>query len=66
VTNWRFPGETFKIMERRFLNYLRGVFGFIGITDLDFISADGVQISPEHREWALANALEQAKKLKAA
>jgi FMN-dependent NADH-azoreductase len=46
--------------------YLRGVFGFIGINDLDFISADGVQVGPEHRERALANALEQTKKVNAA
>src|SRR6201996_8523644 len=39
-------------------SYLRGVFGFIGVTQLEFISADGIQVGPEHRERALASALE--------
>jgi FMN-dependent NADH-azoreductase len=30
--------------------YLRWVFGFIGVKDPEFISADGVQVGPEHRE----------------
>jgi FMN-dependent NADH-azoreductase len=46
--------------------YLRWVFGFIGITNPQFISADGVQVGPEHREKALANALEAATNLRAA
>jgi FMN-dependent NADH-azoreductase len=46
--------------------YLRGVFGFIGVTKLEFISADGVQVGPEHREKALANALEAVTNLRAA
>ena len=46
--------------------YLRGVFGFIGVTELEFISADGIQIGPEHREKALAGALEAATNLRAA
>ena len=47
-------------------SYLRGVFGFIGITDPEFILADGVQIGPEHREKALAGALEAINRLQAA
>jgi FMN-dependent NADH-azoreductase len=47
-------------------SYLRGVFGFIGVTNPEIISADGVQVGPEHREKALANALEAATKLQAA
>ena len=47
-------------------SYLRGVFGFIGVSELEFISADGVQAGPEHREKALANALEAATNLRAA
>jgi FMN-dependent NADH-azoreductase len=47
-------------------SYLRGVFGFIGVTALEFISADGVQVGPEHREKALAGALEAVTALKAA
>ena len=46
--------------------YLRGVFGFVGITNPEFISADGVQIGPEHREKALAGALEAVTRLQAA
>jgi FMN-dependent NADH-azoreductase len=46
--------------------YLRWVFGFIGIKDPEFISADGVQVGPEHREKALAGALEAVTRLQAA
>jgi FMN-dependent NADH-azoreductase len=46
--------------------YLRWVFGFIGIKNPEFISADGVQAGPEHRETALANALAAVTKLQAA
>ncbi len=46
--------------------YLRWVFGFIGVTNLEFISADGVQVGPEHREKALAGALQAATNLQAA
>jgi FMN-dependent NADH-azoreductase len=46
--------------------YLRWVFGFIGVANPEFISADGVQIGPEHREKALAGALQAATNLHAA
>ena len=46
--------------------YLRWVFGFIGVTNPEFISADGVQVGPEHREKALAGALRAATNLRAA
>jgi FMN-dependent NADH-azoreductase len=46
--------------------YLRWVFGFIGVTNPEFISADGIQIGPEHREKALAGALQAATNLHAA
>jgi FMN-dependent NADH-azoreductase len=46
--------------------YLRWVFGFMGVTNLEFISADGIQIGPEHREKALAEALQAATNLHAA
>jgi FMN-dependent NADH-azoreductase len=45
---------------------LRCVFGFIGVTNPEFISADGIQVGPEHREKALANALQAASDLHAA
>jgi FMN-dependent NADH-azoreductase len=46
--------------------YLRWVFGFIGVTNPEFISADGIQMGPEHREKALAGALQAATNLRAA
>jgi FMN-dependent NADH-azoreductase len=46
--------------------YLRWVFGFIGIKNPEFIFADGIQIGPEHREKALAGALQAATDLHAA
>ncbi len=47
-------------------SYLRGVFGFIGIANPEFIFADGIAVGPEHREKALASALEAATNLRAA
>jgi len=46
--------------------YLRGVFGFIGVKNLEFIPADGIQVGPEHREKAVAGALLAAGSLNAA
>jgi len=46
--------------------YLRWVFGFIGVKNLEFISADGIQVGPEHREKAVAGALHAASNLDAA
>jgi FMN-dependent NADH-azoreductase len=46
--------------------YLRWVFGFIGVKNLELISADGIQVGPEHREKALAGALQAATNLHAA
>ncbi|WGD56149.1 FMN-dependent NADH-azoreductase [Bradyrhizobium sp. CB1650] len=46
--------------------YLRGVLAFIGITNPEFIVADGIQVGPEHREKALAGALQAATSLRAA
>src|SRR6185312_1596435 len=47
-------------------SYLRTVFGFIGVTDVEFVVADGVQVGPEHRAKALGGALEAAAQLRAA
>jgi len=47
-------------------SYLRWVFGFIGITSVEFIPADGIQLGPEHREKAITGALEAATSLHAA
>ena len=46
--------------------YLRWVFGFIGIHDPEIIVAEGIQVSPEHREKAMENALQAATSLRAA
>lgn len=46
--------------------YLRWVFGFIGIANPEFIFADGIQVGPDHREKALAGALQAATSLRAA
>ena len=46
--------------------YLRWVFGFIGVQNPEFISADGIQVGPEHREKAVAGALKAAGDLNAA
>lgn len=47
-------------------SYLRGVFGFIGVTNLEFISADGIQTGPAQREKALADAMAAVTDLRAA
>jgi FMN-dependent NADH-azoreductase len=38
-------------------SYLRTVFGFIGVTNLQVIVAEGVQMGPEHRTTAVDGAL---------
>ncbi|MGX5731724.1 FMN-dependent NADH-azoreductase [Pseudoxanthomonas beigongshangi] len=37
--------------------YLKFVLGFLGITDVEFVRAEGVNYSPQHRVDALASAL---------
>ena len=46
--------------------YLRGVFAFIGVTDPEFIIAEGLNIGPEQREKAMQGAIEAATGLRAA
>ncbi|HWS58348.1 MAG TPA: NAD(P)H-dependent oxidoreductase [Actinotalea sp.] len=43
--------------------YLRAIFGFIGITDVTFISAQPMDVTPELREVALTAAIERARAL---
>jgi FMN-dependent NADH-azoreductase len=38
--------------------YLRKVFGFIGVTDIEVVRAEGVNLSPENKVRAVATALE--------
>jgi FMN-dependent NADH-azoreductase len=59
------PGRPAAALEH-LESYLRGIFGFIGVTQLEFISADGIQVGPEHREKALATALQAVTNLRAA
>ncbi|WP_375308335.1 NAD(P)H-dependent oxidoreductase [Bradyrhizobium sp. A11] len=47
-------------------SYLRWVFGFMGIASVEFIPADGIQVGPDHREKAIAGALQSATSLRAA
>jgi FMN-dependent NADH-azoreductase len=37
--------------------YLRHLFGFLGIVDVQFVTAEGLAYSPEHRQQAMASAL---------
>ena len=46
-------------------SYLRWVFGFIGITAPEIIVAEGIQVGPDHREKALAGALDAVGRLQA-
>jgi FMN-dependent NADH-azoreductase len=38
-------------------SYLKVIFGFIGVTDLTFVRAEGLQMSPEHRQKGVDAAL---------
>jgi FMN-dependent NADH-azoreductase len=46
-------------------SYLRGLFGFLGITDVTFIRAEGVNLGPEQRSAALDGASAAVAKLAA-
>jgi FMN-dependent NADH-azoreductase len=46
--------------------YLRGVFGFIGVTHPELIVAEGLQVGPEQREKSLQSALQAIGTLRAA
>ncbi len=41
-------------------NYLRAILGFVGLTDIETITVEGVAMGPEQRAEALANAKTQA------
>jgi FMN-dependent NADH-azoreductase len=45
--------------------YLRGVFGFIGVTNLEFVVAEGLLVGPEQREKSMQGALAVAADLAA-
>lgn len=46
------PTESFEHAE----SYLRAVFGFIGVQDIEVIAAEGIAVGPDHRERAIADA----------
>jgi FMN-dependent NADH-azoreductase len=56
------PAAAFEHLE----TYLRGVFAFIGVTNPEFIVAEGLNIGPEQREKAMQGAIEAATGLRAA
>jgi FMN-dependent NADH-azoreductase len=47
-------------------SFLKSFFGFIGITDITFVRAEGVNMGPEQRRSALDSALAEVALLKAA
>jgi FMN-dependent NADH-azoreductase len=46
-------------------SYLRGVFAFLGITEVTFVRAEGVNISPDQRQAAITAATAEAAQLAA-
>lgn len=48
------PAEAMDFQE----DYLRKVFGFFGVTDIEVVRAEGVNLGPEQKAQAVANALE--------
>src|SRR6267154_1698010 len=46
-------------------SYVRDFLGFIGITDVEFVYAEGLGISPEHKEAGLAKAVAEIARLAA-
>jgi FMN-dependent NADH-azoreductase len=47
------PGSPAEFAE----SYLEHVFGFIGISNVEFVRAEGLALSPEHREKSMSAAL---------
>jgi len=56
------PAATFEHLE----SYLRTVFAFIGVTDLEIIVAEGIQLGPDRRAKSIDEALRAAGELRAA
>src|SRR5579859_787801 len=56
------PAAAFEHVE----TYLRSVFGFFGVTNLEFIVAEGLGMGPEQRDKAMRNALKVVTDLPAA
>jgi FMN-dependent NADH-azoreductase len=58
------PGTPAAAMDHQ-ESYLRAVFGFLGITDVTFVRAEGVALGAEQREKAIAEAKGEVLKLAA-
>jgi FMN-dependent NADH-azoreductase len=56
------PGAALEHVE----SYLRSVFGFLGVTKLEIVLAEGLAIGPEQREKAMQGALKAVTELRAA
>ena len=56
------PAAAFEHLE----SYLRTVFAFIGVTDLEIIVAEGIQIGPDQRAKSIDEALRAVGELRAA
>jgi FMN-dependent NADH-azoreductase len=52
------PGAPAELMDHQ-ETYLRGVFGFFGVTDIRFVRAEGIALGADQREKAIAQALAQ-------
>jgi FMN-dependent NADH-azoreductase len=55
------PAAAFEHVE----SYLRGVFGLLGVTDLQIVVAEGLAIGPEQRDTAIQGALHAVTQLHA-
>jgi FMN-dependent NADH-azoreductase len=55
------PAAAFEHVE----SYLRAVFGFLGVTDLEIVVAEGLAIGPEQRIGAMQGALKAVSQLRA-
>ena len=53
---WRIPAAPFDFHEP----YIRALFRFVGIASVEIVRAEGLALSPEHRETALRDALASA------
>jgi FMN-dependent NADH-azoreductase len=43
--------------------YLRGIFGFLGVTDITFVRAEGINVGADHRKASIAAATADAARL---
>lgn len=55
------PGATFEHQE----SYLRAVFGFLGVTDIRFVRAEGVAMGSDARASAIMAAKDEALRIAA-